>query len=57
MLVDDVLTSGGHFRACAAKLKNGGAEVLIGLCGGRTLYDQEKRPFDMVEELLEDYEP
>jgi predicted amidophosphoribosyltransferase len=51
VLVDDVLTSGGHFRACAAKLKAGGAEVAIGICGGRTAYDQDMKPFDLVEEL------
>jgi hypothetical protein len=47
----------GHFRACAAKLRNVGAQVLIGLCGGRTLYDQKNRAFEMVEEQLVNYEP
>lgn len=57
VLVDDVLTSGGHFQACSAKLKVGGAQVLIGICGRRTVHDQDRRPFDIFEEQVEDYEP
>jgi hypothetical protein len=57
VLIDDVLTSGGHLRACAARLKIGGAHVDLAICGGRTLYHQERRAFDIVEETLDDYDP
>jgi orotate phosphoribosyltransferase len=57
VLVDDVVTSGGHLRACAAKLTVDGAGVPLAVCAGRTLYDQEKDAFEIVEESLKDYEP
>ncbi len=45
VLVDDVMTSGGHLQACAAKLRQAGATVLIAICGGRTTYSQDKKAF------------
>ncbi len=57
ILVDDVMTSGGHLKASAAKLRKAGANVVIAVCGGRTTYDQDKGAFDIVEEMLTDYTP
>lgn len=57
VLVDDVMTSGGHLRACAAKLRQAGATVVIALCGSRTTYSQDKNAFTTFEGDLEDYEP
>ena len=57
VLVDDAITSGGHLKACAAKLGRAGADVVIAVCGGRTTYDQGNKPFEIAEEFLEDYEP
>jgi predicted amidophosphoribosyltransferase len=34
-LVDDVVASGGHLRACAAKLRRSGVDVGIAIVGGR----------------------
>jgi predicted amidophosphoribosyltransferase len=57
LLVDDVTTSGGHLRACAARLKKAGLEVDSVICGGKTVYDQVKAAFDIREEELDEYEP
>jgi len=57
VLVDDVTTSGGHLQACAAKLKKAGVVVDSVICGGRTIYDQKYKPFDVREEKLDEYEP
>ena len=57
LLVDDVTTSGGHLRACAARLKRAGIEVDLVICGGKTVYDQSKGAFDIREEELEEYKP
>lgn len=56
-LIDDVMTSGGHLRACAARLRAQGVEVALAVCVGRTVYDQERDAFDIMEETLEDFNP
>ncbi len=57
LLVDDVTTSGGHLRACAARLQENHIDVTNALCGGKTLYDQDDHAFTIVEEILDDFEP
>lgn len=57
VLVDDVMTSGGHFQAATARLRGHGAVVRFAVCGGRTTKLQEKRAFSVEEEPLEDFAP
>ncbi len=57
ILVDDVLTSGGHLQASATVLKEKGATVRMAICGGRTVHDPPKDPFKFITEVLDDYEP
>lgn len=56
VLVDDVLTSGGHLVACAARLRKVRSNVVIAVCGGRTTYSQDRPAFEVVEEELPDYD-
>ncbi len=57
LLVDDVTTSGGHLRACVAKLKTKGWNIELTLSGGKTIYDQNQPGFHVFEYTLENYEP
>lgn len=57
ILVDDVLTSGGHLQASATVLKEKGAKVRMAVCGGRTVHVPPKVPFKVITEILDDYEP
>ena len=57
VLVDDVLALGGHLRACAAKVRAGGAEVILALCAGRADQIQAHDPFAVRCETLDDFEP
>ena len=55
LLVDDVITSGGHLRACVARLKKAGLSVDLAFCGGKTVYDQKQRAFSVYEDSLNEY--
>ena len=57
VLVDDVLVLGGHLRACAAKLKAGGADVVLAMCAGRADQIPVADPFAARCETLDDFEP
>jgi len=57
LLIDDVTTSGGHLRACSAKLKVRGLNVALAICGAKTVYDQKIRAFHVYEYELEHYKP
>jgi len=57
LLVDDVTTSGGHLKACAAKFKKAGISVDLSLCGGKTVYDQKQRAFFTYEYTLDEHKP
>jgi len=56
VLIDDVLTSGGHLRACAARLREAGADVVLAICAGRADQTQATDPFAVRHDELHDYE-
>jgi len=53
LLVDDVITTGHHLAACATRLRKVGANVLLGICVGRTVTEQESEPFSWIERSVE----
>jgi len=57
VLVDDVVTLGGHLRACAAKLRNAGADVVLGVCVARADPIPASDPFAVRCETLPDFVP
>jgi glutamine phosphoribosylpyrophosphate amidotransferase len=57
VLVDDVLASGAHLRACATKLRAGTAHAILALCAGRADQIQAPDPFAVRCETLNDFEP
>lgn len=57
ILVDDVLTSGGHIRAAAALLAKHGARVVLVIGGVSADREPADVPFDRVERELDDFEP
>ena len=56
VLIDDVLTSGGHLRAVAAFLRSRGAKVVLAICGARTDSVPQADPFLRRVDELEDFE-
>lgn len=57
VIVDDVLTSGSHIRAIAAKLAASKGTCKLAVCAGRTVGEQVEDPFAIIEEKLEDFKP
>lgn len=57
VLVDDVLISGSHLRACAARLYAGGARVLCAVTAGRADDTPVADPFGVRVEDLADFPP
>jgi hypothetical protein len=57
VLIDDVMTSGGHLRACAAKLREIDRAPEFALCCGRTVHEQLENPFAVPVEELPDFDP
>lgn len=57
VLIDDVMTSGGHLQACAARIKASGASIAAAVVCGRTMHVQVTNPFAMPIEELADFDP
>jgi hypothetical protein len=57
VIIDDVLTSGGHLRAVAALLRSKGARVAFAICGARADSVPQTNPFERRIDELEDFEP
>jgi hypothetical protein len=55
LLVDDLLTTGGHLRAAAAFLGEAGARVAGGVCAGRADEHRVSDPFAARVEVLEPF--
>jgi hypothetical protein len=56
VLVDDVVTTGGHLRACAAFLHNHGARVERAICAARSDPEPSDDPFQRRIDELPDFE-
>jgi hypothetical protein len=55
VLVDDVVTTGGHLRACAAFLHDHGARVERAICAARSDQDPTDDPFRRRVDELADF--
>jgi predicted amidophosphoribosyltransferase len=53
VLLDDVLTGGGHMKASAWTIRDVGREVQHALCCGRTIDTQLPDPFTVEPEIIE----
>ena len=57
VLIDDVLTTGGHLQAATAKLRAQGLNVPAALICGRTSHVQIADPYNVPIEELPDFDP
>jgi predicted amidophosphoribosyltransferase len=53
ILVDDVLTGGGHLKAAAWTLEDAGGVVEQAVCCGRSLETQLEDPFEVAAETID----
>lgn len=53
VLVDDVVTKGGHLIACAQRLRNAGASVPLALTAATTSLNPKDKAFDRVDRTIE----
>jgi hypothetical protein len=57
VLLDDVLTSGGHIQACAARLREAGVEVTRAVCAARSSAIRPAAPFEPHVVEIADWAP
>ena len=57
VMIDDVVTTGGHLQAAAGRLRADGATVLGALCAGRTVWEPGADAFAVQGVEYEDWEP
>lgn len=57
VLVDYLFTGSSTLQACAARLRRHGANVVLGLCAGRTAKMASHDPFAIVTGEVEHYRP
>jgi hypothetical protein len=57
VLVDDVLTSGGHLQACAAALEDLGHPAVVAIVAGNSDGEQVADPFGVRVAEVADFEP
>jgi hypothetical protein len=53
ILIDDVLTSGGHLKAASWKFADADREIRFAVCCGRTCEAQLENPFDVIPEDID----
>jgi hypothetical protein len=56
VLVDDVLTYGGHIQAAECLIRRNGAAVLLGICAAKTVWAEEKDMFKRSVHDLEEFD-
>jgi len=49
ILIDDVMTSGGHMRACESVLQGAGHKVELAICGAKAWYQQPADPIQFAK--------
>jgi len=57
VLIDDVRTTGAHFLAALARLRERGASCSLALCAARRVNVQEQSPFSILEEEFPEFVP
>ncbi len=53
ILIDDLITGGGHLVAAAWRVEDQGRRVLLAVCCGRAMHHQTIDPFQIPEENLD----
>jgi hypothetical protein len=57
ILIDDVLTKGGHLQAAVARLTDRKAECKLAVCAGRTVLESQEQPFLVLRQEIEEFKP
>lgn len=57
LLLDDVCTTGAHFRAAAALLKANGVRKIAAICAARTTHNSQDRSFGKLKERMDEFNP